>query len=81
MELVNQEQIEATLLLKDIVYPFDEYRVGEGKIYLKTEEGSLKPLKFTKAVVKEVNSIHGKHSRISWQKLCSNTKSTSNRYG
>ena len=48
-------ELEASLTLKDIVYPFPEYRVGEGKIYLKTEEGSLKPLRFTKAVIKEVN--------------------------
>ncbi|GIU71995.1 MAG: hypothetical protein KatS3mg003_1474 [Candidatus Nitrosocaldaceae archaeon] len=62
MELV--EQLEATLLLKDIAYPFPEYKVGEGKIYLKTEEGSLKPIRFTKAVVKEVNGIYGKHLDI-----------------
>ena len=61
MELAS---IEASLVLKDINYPFEEYRVGEGKIYLKTEEGRLKPLRFTKAVVKEVNGIYGKQLDI-----------------
>ncbi len=56
MELADT--IEATLLLRDIRYPF-EYRVGEGKIYLKVDN-DLKPLRNTKAVVKERDSIYGK---------------------